>query len=356
MGYSPFSPRGLVHVDAGQAFDGYTVFATLSGDSAHLLDLKANTVRTWHPPRGLKPFGAELLPTGNLFLECVDGTEKWPFGGAFAALVELDWDGNVLWEYQDSVLHHDTCWLKSGNLLLLGWEVLGPEFASRVQGGVASASYPDGTIVGDFLREIDRSGQTIWEWHARDHLDPEVEVICPLDGRREWTHCNSVEELPDGNLLVSFRQTSCVGVIDRGSGKMTWRISQGITSHQHAPTLLQNGNYLIFDNGEHRIGGGSYSRVIELDPTTQQVSWEYRGAPRDSFFSTGISNAQRLPNGNTLICEGRPGRLFEVTPACEIVWDYLNPFQFPHRDEPKQQAVYRAYRYASDSPEIRNRS
>ena len=355
MGYSPYSPRGLVHADAAKSSPGYTIFATMSGDSVYLLDGKAQVVRNWQPPAGVKPFGAEMLDNGNLFLHCVDGSERWPFGGAGAVFFELDWQGSAVWQYRDPVLHHDSCWLQNGNLLVIGWELLGPEMASRVQGGVASAGYPDGTIIGDFLREVDRAGNTVWEWHASGHLDPGVETICPLDGRREWTHCNSVEELPDGNLLLSFRQTSSVMVLDRTSGRAAWRIQPGITSHQHAPTLLPSGSYLVFDNGEHRIGGGSYSRVIEFDPSRQEVKWEYRGAPRDSFFSTGISNAQRLPNGNTLICEGRCGRIFEVTQDCEIVWDYLNPYQFPHRDEPTQQAIYRAYRYAADSPQIRNR-
>src|SRR5690606_7124662 len=73
MGYSPFSPRGLVHLDASRAFEGYTLFATLSGDSAYLVDLKGQTVRTWQPRQGLKPFGAELLESGNVFMECADG-------------------------------------------------------------------------------------------------------------------------------------------------------------------------------------------------------------------------------------------------------------------------------------------
>jgi outer membrane protein assembly factor BamB len=355
MGYSPYSPRGLVHRDAGRSFPGYTIFATMSGDCVYLLNGAGETVRTWQPPASLKPFGAEIRENGNLFLHCTDGSERWPFGGASAALIELDWDGNLVWQYRDPVLHHDSCWLRNGNLLVVGWEVLGPDVEKRVQGGVPGAGYPDGTIIGDFLREVDLEGKTVWEWHTSEHLDPAVETICPLDGRREWTHCNSAEELPDGNLLLSFRQTSAVLVIDKSSGRTVWRIQPGITCHQHAPSLLDNGCYLVFDNGEHRIGGGSYSRVVEIDPKAQQVTWEYRGAPRDSFFSTGISNAQRLPNGNTLICEGRPGRLFEVTPNCEIVWDYLNPYHFPHREELVQQAIYRAYRYAADSPQIRNR-
>ena len=45
-----------------------------------------------------------------------------------------------------------------------------------------------------------------------------------------------------------------------------------------------------------------------------------------SFYSYHISSAERQPNGNVVICEGAPGRLFEVTPQKEIVWEYISPF------------------------------
>jgi hypothetical protein len=114
--------------------------------------------------------------------------------------------------------------------------------------------------------------------------------------------------------------------------------------------MLANGNILVFDNGASR----NHSRVIEFVPETQEIVWEYTGAPPDSFFSFNISGAQRLPNGNTLICEGRSGRMFEVTQECEIVWEFINPLVVDRVGQPSRQ-VFRAYRYAADSPEIGNR-
>jgi hypothetical protein len=87
------------------------------------------------------------------------------------------------------------------------------------------------------------------------------------------------------------------------------------------PTLLDNGRLLIFDNGTQR----SYSRVIELDPVTLEVTWEYRADPPESFHSKWRGSSQRLPNGNTLICETDAGHVFEVTPQGERVWEFWNP-------------------------------
>src|SRR5215471_16408348 len=86
-------------------------------------------------------------------------------------------------------------------------------------------------------------------------------------------------------------------------------------SGQHAPVPLPNGNILIFDNGPTCLDQTfPFSRVIEVNPATKEIVWEYHDAFPPSFYSDRISNAQRLPNGNTLIKEGQFGRFFEVTP------------------------------------------
>jgi hypothetical protein len=112
------------------------------------------------------------------------------------------------------------------------------------------------------------------------------------------------------------------------------------------------GHLLVFDNGGSSgygfagpiapNGVGAFaratSRVLEINPVTLELVWSY-AAPR--FFSTNISGAQRLPNGNTLITEGAGGRMFEVTSDGAIVWEYMNPlFAGPRASND----VYRAYR------------
>lgn len=95
------------------------------------------------------------------------------------------------------------------------------------------------------------------------------------------------------------------------------------------------GNILIFDNqgpaGHPQVNlefqGGS--RILEIDPVSMEVVWQYDGASSGeqywTFYSSFISSARRLPNGNTLICEGMHGRIFQVMPDGEIVWEYVNP-------------------------------
>ena len=77
--------------------------------------------------------------------------------------------------------------------------------------------------------------------------------------------------------------------------------------------------------------------------------WQY--AAPEAFFAVNISGAQRLANGNTLICEGPSGHFFEVTPAGEIVWEYVNPI-FNQTPQGEQNPVFRAERYAPDFERI----
>jgi Arylsulfotransferase (ASST) len=104
----------------------------------------------------------------------------------------------------------------------------------------------------------------------------------------KWTHCNAVNITPDGNLLVSFRQISTVGLVDCTSGKFRWKWGPGEISHQHYPTWLGNGRVLLFDNGSHRLRQGvTYSRVIKVDIETNEIVWAYCGDPPFSFYKSG---------------------------------------------------------------------
>ena len=127
-----------------------------------------------------------------------------------------------------------------------------------------------------------------------------------------------------------------------------WKWGPGNVWHQHHPTFLDNGNIQIFDNGSHSRGPDR-SRIVEVNPSNNQIEWEYTETPAMAFFSSNISSAERLPNGNTHICEGAFGRLFEVTREGDVVWEYINPFLCPDlRTGDTTNAIFRSHRYNSD--------
>jgi hypothetical protein len=297
-----------------------------------------------------------LLDNGNLFIrtkppEDAGGIEK--LGGSCAAIQELDWDGNLVWEYRNDMLHHDMERMPNGNTLILLWESLPEGMTEMVKGG-QKAEDDFENMLGELVQEITPDGKVVYEWRSCDVLSVDEDVICPLENRKEWTHANSIKVNDEGDILISLRLIDDVAIIDRATGKFKWKWGKGRLSHQHHPTFLENGNVLIFDNGSHRVHAASHSEVLEVDPNTSEVAWSYKGDPPVSFFSGHISSADRLPNGNTLICEGASGRLFEVTQECKVVWEFNNPCFAMSRDS-LSNATYRAHRYGLDHPAFRGR-
>jgi hypothetical protein len=189
-------------------------------------------------------------------------------------------------------------------------------------------------------------------------MEPEAyPITSPSDSRSEWTHGNGIAELPDGDILLSFRNISTVVRINRLSGEIVWKLGAPPLAGQHAPEPLPNGNILLFDNGPFRVDTGAqpFSRILEVNPRTREIVWQYQDGTGPGsnhfFFSSRVSNAQRLPNGNTLINEGLYGRFFEVTAEGDVVWEYVNPDFGPPTAAPKGQTnnVFRVYRYSAET-------
>jgi hypothetical protein len=343
---------GLRALDAARSSPGLTLFTQMNGDGiVYLIDLSGKVVHIWRMPYpinyGYLTERGTLVCNGKIPGETF--IAKAPFG--CGVLLEADWNGRVLWEVRNPNHHHDGRLLKNGNVVLICAAELPDEFARRVKGGMPGSEV-SGKMWGDYLLELTKDGRTVWEWRTWDHLDPtEYPIPFVQNERSEWTHGNSVSELADGNLLVSFRNISTVVKIDRKSSRIVWKLGAPPLAGQHAPVELPNGNILIFDNGPTRLDQTfPFSRVIEVNPLTNEIVWKYQDAVPHNFFSDRISNAQRLPNGNTLINEGMFGRFFEVTPAGEVVWEYVNPYFGPSAKPAQNQTnnVFRVYRYTEE--------
>jgi hypothetical protein len=176
--------------------------------------------------------------------------------------------------------------------------------------------------------------------------------MCPIERPAEWTHVNSLDVSPGGDLLFSCRMNSRIGIVSP-DGKLAWKYG-GDLNHQHHATFLRNGNVQVFDNGPHRLGQAR-SAVVEIDPRTSSVAWQWAANPEAQFFSAHISGAHRLPGDNVLVCEGRTGRLFEITRRGEVVWEWTSPFSLTTPQGQNQAWVFRALRYGPDYPGLAGR-
>lgn len=322
-------------------------------EASYLVDMAGNVVHTWELP-GLLGSKACLLPNGNMLCSVVTD-EGIPIPGAKGGrMLELDWAGHIVWEHTDHSQHHDIVRLDNGNTLYLSRETLSEEDAAKVRGGLPGTEIK-GKIFGDVVREVSPAGDLVWEWYFRD-ADFEAFPLAADCHRGEWAHANSIAAMPDGNVLISFRHLDTIMIVSRETGEIVWHLRDEKWGHQHNADVLPNGNITLFANGMNNLLQPLHSRALEINPETGDTVWEYIDPQRWTFFSPVMSGMQRLANGNSLICEALSGRVFEIDGAGEIVWDYINPMYHPNPVvHGPSNVLFRAYRYAPESPEIANR-
>lgn len=322
------------------------------------LDSEGEIAHQWKLP--VRPGrDAVILPNGNLGY---NGTHKtsaalypaWDIwhGGDF---YEVTPSGQIVWHYEDIHHHHDAQWLPNGNLLYSAAHPIPQNIAARICGGDKRRDAPDGIIQGDVIREVNRAGEIVWEWRVWEHLRPEDFPIHDMFDRRHWPMINGLSMTPEGLVLMSLRCTSGVIAVSRSSLDVVWHVGHDTLAQQHTPIQTKDGTILVFDNGNLRSGSTyPHSKALEFDPKSGKVTWQYIDPLPSSFFSPYMGSAQRLENGNTLICESAFGRLFEVTSEGEVVWEYIIPFFAEYPEDVKrvisgsQNSVFRAHRYPAE--------
>ncbi len=330
---------GVLYWVPERAHPGYNFYCAKDTREAFLLDMDGVIVHHWaYPPQTDQVGGSDhaiLLENGDLIV--IRQNEE---------LLRIDWDSKVLWK-KEMLAHHDVTAAPDGSLYVIVQEI---------------RRYRGLRVWFDTMIHLTADGREIDRWETYHHLD---ELRTALDtgdfldtvldqrpnppppgddslyaGRPktkghgyDYFHMNTITVLPAtslgqrdrrfraGNLLVCFRSVNQIAVLEQDTYRILWAWGHEQLEWPHHPTLLQNGRILIFDNGVKR----QRSRVLEMDPLTGEIVWEYAPPPPEVFYSYTRGSAQRLDNGNTLICESDKGRAFEVTEEGEIVWIWLNP-------------------------------
>jgi hypothetical protein len=352
---------GLIGLDRADSAGGYTLYAGQTANGrVDLIDIDGVRVHEWQMPvRAGRD--AVILPNGNLGYNGSHATsaalypawDLWHGGDFYEATPE----GEIVWRHEDIYHHHDAQWLANGNLLYTVAAPLPADMAKRVAGGDPRKDGADGVIQSDIVREVNRNGDTVWEWCIWEHIDPADLPVHPIFDRRHWPMINGVSVTKSNLILMSLRTTSGVIAVDRSTGNIVWHVGPDVVAQQHTPVETETGSVLVFDNGNLRVGSTSpFSRALEFDLATGETVWAYQDKSLPmAFFSPYMGSCQRLWNGNTLICESAFGRLFEVTPACDVVWEYLIP-DFAEYPAPlnafisgSHNSCFRAHRYRPEA-------
>jgi len=330
-----YLPRAKVGRHApGKAYDGWTLMTVSAGQrksgvvtmdpdfvpTAVMYDMQGHPV--WYHAHGLPRIGDTRYAGGRVLAQSMSGI-KTPKPSA----LEVDLSGATVWtgpaQPVDSVhghYNHHFERLADGTYLTMKNEVVNK-------------------VIGDVLVVLSADHRTLWSWRSLTHLPPDMSLHSG-SGRFDYTHGNSlVADLAGGHIYYNSRNLSAVVKIHRGSGKIRWRLGQGGDfapdpaaaapwfQQAHGLKVLPDGNLLLYDNGKKERG---YSRVVEyrLDEAkkTARIAWQYDGGVAGRWQTLYWGDADRLPNGNTLInaatwAQEKRSRIFEVTRAGEVVWE-----------------------------------
>ncbi len=340
--WSPLEPgsaqkKGVTSYDTALAFKGNNLYNSRNLAKACLMDMSGKTLHTWEAKIDARDSWQDirLCPDGGLLAVVKD-----------KLLLRLDRDSGVKW-YKRMRFHHDIDISEDKKIWTLVWK-----------DEVVFISGMPVPVLNDYILVLSMDGKPEREISLFDALRGEVAldkvfaiyrcIINPgfvksaikhkLAGRPvidedaycfDILHANTVAivdgDIPGlckkGDILVSLRNLNLVGILDNQEAKLIWKWGRHDLSGQHSPALLKNRDILIFDNGISR----GYSRLVEVNPRTNTIVWEYRAEAPYSLYSEGCSSAQRLPNGNTLILNSDKGYAFEITGSGRRVWEFYNP-------------------------------
>ncbi|MCC6153178.1 MAG: hypothetical protein IT367_05435 [Candidatus Hydrogenedentes bacterium] len=343
QGTQPAGNRsGVTLNDAAITYEGLNLYTSGHAPEAILMDMNGATLHTWRCSLDDAIPGYENPPhVRDAARESWRRAYLYPDGSLLAifegmALIKVDKDSNVIWSYTAGC-HHDMQVLPDGNIFVL-------------------TSEPCDGIIDNGIALINANGKELRRTSLLDcfRASPYAALLQSLPKHGDVLHVNTVNIL-DGahadnfpafaasNLLVSSLTLNTIAVVDFERATVPWAIS-GMTVAQHEPTLLANGNILVFDNR----GAGKTSRVLEIRPPTHEVVWQHPAPGGIPFHSEWCGSVQRLPNGNTLITETDNGRAFEVTPDHKIVWEYINPNQFDEKGVRMVAALFDVVRLHTD--------
>ncbi len=260
--------------------------------------------------------------------------------------------------------------------------------SSKFQPEIRTKGYMLPDYVAEVHPTYPYGGTIVWEWHTWDHLIQDFDPSKPNygvvadhpelvdadgDGRKLpsfWNHMNSITYIPKfDQILMSVRGNSEIWIIDhstttaqaaghtggrygkggdllyRWGNPVCYKTGNATTQklfEQHDAEWIDSsspgyGNITVFNNGV----GRNYSTIEEITPPVDSngfysrttgtafgpagFTWSYSATPPTSLYAGAISGAQRQPNGNTIICDGTHGTLYEVTQSKEVVWKYISP-------------------------------
>jgi len=337
---------GITRNDAARTDPGLNLYTSGHAPEAVLMDMDGTVLHRWaYAFEDAWPVDGDAAERPGYFevdywrrVHLFDNGDLLAIYEGFG-IVRLDRDSNLRWSFPrndpeslmaDPGAHHDLFVDDEGLIYVL------TRFAR-----VVPRVNPGWPILEDFITVLTPEGEEVESFSLLEAFErsPFATLLGRMAERGDIFHTNTIEVFDGshahvapifkrGNALISVRELNVIAIVDMELREVVWAIT-GLGKKQHQPTLLDNGNMLLFDN----FGNAGTSKVIEFDPLTLQVQWRYPDDAAVDFFSATCGSNQRLANGNTLITETDRGRAFELDAEGDIVWEFLNPHRAGENDE-----------------------
>ncbi|AEL27736.1 hypothetical protein Cycma_4028 [Cyclobacterium marinum DSM 745] len=381
----------VMNEELEETTDTETLFlvADQQNNAAHIITYDGEELFNWDFNSALGN-DINLLSDGSLLVCLKADNAAITYGGYGGVFRKINADQSVAWEIsystEDYTAHHDVEYLSNGNIIFPVWQELSQAEAAEEGFGGNYRLNPESIIeMNPITQEI------VWEWHAMDHIiqdeDPsksnygsvadnpnkiDINYNYRTRDNGDIMHINGLTLDEENDLLyLTVNNYSEVWVLDHSTtteeaktnsggnyglgGDLVYRfgnpetydnIGDATLSNVHYPNLLETGNMLVYANSVY----GNQSEVVEYDlnppyslvagqNNEPDVVWTFTD---NDLYSSGISSAVRMDNGNTLITEGREGTLWEVTDVGEIEWLYKTNYS----------TIWRTYVFYKDDPAI----
>ncbi len=412
------SPTVGVMFQSEQSYDGYTLLPVTSSNKTYLINNCGEEVNQW-TSQYKAGMMAYLLNDGSLIRAGRTNNADFNTGGTGGIIETFDWEGNLTWSYLISspteCQHHDIEALPNGNVLALVWKAYpGAHWIALGRDPQKTADVVWSLCIVEIEPVGASSGNVVWKWESIHHLVQNFDAELPNYGEpsehprqldvnyqaeandQDWLHTNSIAYNAElDQIMVSSRDFNELWIIDHSTpgnltntpqGHLMYRwgnpeaYGRGTTADrvlhsQHDARWIQNGQVMVFSNGNERPEGyyssveiitpplnddGSYSLYSSSAWGPDGTDWRYPSFLDSDFFSQNTSGAQQLPNGNILITEGASGEVREITPTQELVWNYINPVgsfgPTTQGNNPTLNSVFRAERYPAAHPALAGRN
>ncbi|MCY7410763.1 MAG: aryl-sulfate sulfotransferase [Chitinophagales bacterium] len=241
--------------------------------------------------------------------------------------------------YETKANPHDVSVYPDGHVILLVTEKQDVDLSAY--GGSAACN-----VEGVIVQELDADRNVVFEWNSFDHFqitDAESHISL-TNSFLDWVHANTASRDVDGNILLSCRNFCEVTKIDFNTGEIIWRLggeknqftfvndsTQNNFNYQHDARRIENGNLLMYNNGKFQSPQRSSAKEYRLDEVNKIATlvwyYEHPDVAGQHVYGPATGSAQRLPNGNTMICWGtvsgnvdRPS-MTEVDSLKNITWE-----------------------------------